>query len=1224
MYQENNKSQLPYVSLAPQIDENVDKNNVYNDALLWAIEDKTIYNIALSGIYGSGKSSILKKFQENNKEKYKFFEISLANFEYKEKNTNLSEITTTKEENNADDTNDIGDISKVDINNIEKSVLQQLLYRVDSRTIPYSRFKKITNRNKKDIMFGIALFLLMVETFVILFYPNIFENINNHIEIMKHLGLPVWYIAILSIILSIVVITIIYFIILKCIKSIKLSKITLKNKVDIEITNTEGKSESIFNKYLDEILYFFEVTDYNVVIFEDLDRFKNPEIFIKLRELNFLINKYENIKRKVVFIYAIKDDIFLTKDRTKFFDFILPVVPYLSSSNSYEILDKYMKKINSNVSKDYINDIAPFIDDMRLMGNIINEFSVYKNNLKLDEYDEKLLSIIIYKNMCPNDFSLLQEGKGFINDMLNKKNNLIEEKKYKINIKIKEYENKINIIISNETNTMDDIVYQLYGLILYYSNEIYNNYDRDSFMISTNENKNMKIRDFVNDDNIKYESINSFSLSYSSTRFSYNRDIVIDNDAYEIFLNNLRNIGKKKKILQEKIKDKDFFQNEIFQLENERRYLDLKTFAELIDELYIDETDKMDKIYGKKYKDSVYDIGKFMLRRGYIDETYPTYLSYFHPGTIGIKEQQYIMALKNQKSADSLSKLENIKYLIEKLDKRDFNGIYYLNVYMMDYLLDLDNRGNHINECRNVAFNSLNRNEKEVKEFFEKYIDHIISNGLYEEYLKMMVSQFPFTWPNMFSVLKDILEKKDLLRMFIKIILNNLEVNRIKKLNVQNCFINTIKSYEDFLDFCSDEIKLENIIDEFDIHFEYLNITEQSNIVDYIFENNYYNLNESYLEIIGKIYFSNNIEFKNANYKTIMLSDYEWLKQFINSNMEKYINVALEKQYLKEDTEQYIIDILSNNEITIDQKKKIIKKENVYFTSIKKIDNELWDFIFDNDKVNMLLENVEEYYTNNGYNTCIRNYIIVHNEILKSPIQSHSLSLEVLKDNELFLKQREILNLSEQTYDIDEIWDFSSDSIKYVLELGLVKDTVDNFNQLSDYYPEFIPEYLKKIYKQEDFDLNECKFDQDKNLVFIFKSDLDIKLKIEILKILEFDNIDNSVLLNNISYFIADFCDLDDIYFSDLEKIVVDLDKKAFVHLINSKIDNLEDEQLVELIKLNNQLRNLLIYRKQVKLEINEENEGFLKTLLNKGLISSYDKKNGKYYSYSKKNPVLV
>ena len=47
----------------------------------------------------------------------------------------------------------------------------------------------------------------------------------------------------------------------------------------------------IFNRHLDEILYFFQATEYDVVIIEDLDRFGTSKVFLKLRELNFLLNE---------------------------------------------------------------------------------------------------------------------------------------------------------------------------------------------------------------------------------------------------------------------------------------------------------------------------------------------------------------------------------------------------------------------------------------------------------------------------------------------------------------------------------------------------------------------------------------------------------------------------------------------------------------------------------------------------------------------------------------------------------------------------------------------------------------------------------------------------------------------------------------------------------------------------------------------------------------------
>ena len=93
-----------YNSLAPKVGKEVDKDNVYTDALLWAIKDKDIKNIALTGIYGAGKSSVLEKFAEENKECYKIFNVSLASFDGKVMNTQ----------------------------NIEECILQQIFYQVDS------------------------------------------------------------------------------------------------------------------------------------------------------------------------------------------------------------------------------------------------------------------------------------------------------------------------------------------------------------------------------------------------------------------------------------------------------------------------------------------------------------------------------------------------------------------------------------------------------------------------------------------------------------------------------------------------------------------------------------------------------------------------------------------------------------------------------------------------------------------------------------------------------------------------------------------------------------------------------------------------------------------------------------------------------------------------------------------------------------------------------------
>ena len=200
----------------------------------------------------------------------------------------------------------------------------------------------------------------------------------------------------------------------------------------------DEKDEALsLNKNMDEILYFFEETNYTLIVIEDLDRFDTPEVYTKLREINKIINSYDAIQRKIVFIYALKDDIFHSEDRTKLFDFIIPVVPYIDVTNSGEYLKRKLKilkfkGLEFDIPNDYITNVAPFISDMRVLNNICNEFIVFKKNIKdsqdLDKLqDVQMLSLIIFKNMYPREFAKLQESEGIIKEAYHDKSSFVKE-----------------------------------------------------------------------------------------------------------------------------------------------------------------------------------------------------------------------------------------------------------------------------------------------------------------------------------------------------------------------------------------------------------------------------------------------------------------------------------------------------------------------------------------------------------------------------------------------------------------------------------------------------------------------------------------------------------------------------------------------------------------------------------------------------------------------------
>ena len=219
----------------------------------------------------------------------------------------------------------------------------------------------------------------------------------------------------------------------------------------------EKNDSSYFDKYLNEIIYYFEVSGTNLVIFEDLDRFDNPYIFDALHELNELINislgQERFIEQKnpsVKFLYATRDSIFEhrtkgivendaarhihrreVENRTKFFDVIVPIVPFSTSHNAYE----YLKQLIDNsafpiaIDRKLLEIVGSEISDYRLLANIVSEFQVFAeqiftswgNNKETAEFFKDhanyLFAFVTYKNTHLTEYEKIRTGESAIDKM---------------------------------------------------------------------------------------------------------------------------------------------------------------------------------------------------------------------------------------------------------------------------------------------------------------------------------------------------------------------------------------------------------------------------------------------------------------------------------------------------------------------------------------------------------------------------------------------------------------------------------------------------------------------------------------------------------------------------------------------------------------------------------------------------------------------------------------
>ncbi len=201
------------------------------------------------------------------------------------------------------------------------------------------------------------------------------------------------------------------------------------------------QSDTYFDEYLDEIVYFFQVSQRNIVVIEDVDRFEDVQVFDTLRALNGLLNSSDQIGQRIVFIYAIRDSVFeqigaprrdgedlpaVIEDsdrakatlkrasRTKFFDLIIPVVPFVSADNARDLMSDAMASDEFKINPALIRLAARHVADMRMIHNIRNEFEVYRNRLVVPASripgidDDLVFAIVLFKNTHLTDFEKIR------------------------------------------------------------------------------------------------------------------------------------------------------------------------------------------------------------------------------------------------------------------------------------------------------------------------------------------------------------------------------------------------------------------------------------------------------------------------------------------------------------------------------------------------------------------------------------------------------------------------------------------------------------------------------------------------------------------------------------------------------------------------------------------------------------------------------------------------
>lgn len=1190
---------------------------VYEEAIDYVFDNPDIKNVAITGAYSAGKSSVLASYKKKH-EKLRFLHISLAHFQSSDKENETKE--------NKKGANEFA---------LEGKILNQLIHQIPSEKIPQTNFKVKKTISFKSVLIRTIVVVLLSVSIIYFTCFNMWKDYVNSLS-------DNWFKSLLSfstnqyalIVVGIIITCLFSLIVYELINIQKNRNIFRKiNLQGNEIEIFEESDDSYFDKYLNEVLYLFENADTNVIVFEDMDRFNTIKIFERLREINTLANiQLKNENKKILrFFYLLRDDLFISKDRTKFFDYIVPVVPVVDSSNSYDQFISHLKKggVFEKFNESFLQGLSLYIDDMRLLKNIYNEFMIYYNRLNIIEPDyNKMLAIIAYKNLFPSDFADLQLNKGFVYTLFNSKNDFIENEIKSLQNSISQRQNYIDKLKSEHFDTIEE-------LNVVFAHKYLNNYNWEH---KQSDELNDFVTNYLNKDRIKEYLSRKQGIDYKKDEKIFELQQEIYNMEQEL----------------NKTHNKQLFQ--IISRENIDSIFKITTKNE------IGEITNFNEIKSSEY----FDLLKFLIRNGYIDETYADYMSYFYENSLSRIDKIFLRSITDKKAKEYTYQLKNPQLVVSRLRLVDFDQEEILNFDLLTYLLHSSSNLEYIER-----FIDQLKNTKNFK-FIGAYFDIAPELPSYIRYLNMR-------WPELFltALRENCLSEQQIRRYSIcSIYYSDDEI--IESVNKNNCLCEYISNSRDYLTIDNPDIdRLIHCFTLLGVCFSGFDYDElDKNLFRAVYEKSLYEINDENLQLIQRevLEEKNDEDILHKNYTLLCSHPDSATTQYINQNINTYFDIILKmSDGMICDDEKVAITILNNSDLTIEHKHSYISALRTTIISIKEItDDSLWSLLLDADIVEYSESNIMDCFNAVKLNESVIAYInrcnidldfskVEYDENTKDKLFGCVIVCESIENS----KYEQILVSLDFYYDDFDITEISDDKIAILIGNNIIRMTSKNLEFLRENYPDQNYNFIFKNIEQYVDIMNDDLFSQDE-LLEILTWNISDELKI---KLLEFSNDEISVVGKDYSSAICLYILKNNLMESDLmvlfssfENWVDSIQIKIFdyaIQYIESVIDNpksvseklkndlirsdrlsrdlkvdllismmpdLDESLIKEILTLLDLTDYLKIFdtRSRPKFEINDENEKLLTAFKENKLIASYEnsEKEG-YYKIIRNKPAI-
>lgn len=756
----------------------------------------------------------------------------------------------------------------------------------------------------------------------------------------------------------------------------------------------------------------------------------------------------KSVYKPLRFFYLLRDDIFASKDRTKFFDFIIPVIPVMDGSNAYDQFIKHLKDggVFELFNNSFLREFSLYIDDMRILKNIYNEFMIYYNRLKIIKPSpDKMLAMIAYKNLFPSDFSDLQLRKGFVFALFDNKEMFKLQRKLEIEKQIEEVQRTIDDAKNEHLESLSewDIIYQ---------------------------SKKNKLSHYQHDAIAQLEEESTIRKAAIDNRLNGRINIyekrIID---LKLAITRVTNEPLKELITRENI-------DEVFSLSIENAIGKKSSFID---------------VRGNAY----FDLLKYLLRNGYIDETYSDYMTYFYPNSLSQADKQFLLSVSNQTKLEYSYPLNEQDKVIERLNILSFDNPEILNFSLMFYLLE--NQTSY-----SVYIEAFYRQLQQTENF-----DYIQEVFIYssewktdDKRLELFVNQLNSLWGEFLCSIINNVEFQEICRdRFILLSLYNTPDDSLEKVNIDNCLTEFISNKKDFLNIT--EPNINQLISRFqllgvaftEIDYE----ISDKDLFEAVYQNSLYKLvftNISQM-LINKYELDVSNDFRRKNYTLILSFPKSPLEKYVSANINEYLNEIFSNCNGEiADDEKAVIILLNNKDVTPDNKEKYINSLITVLENLTDITDEtVWKLLIQHSLIKNSEKNVIEYFIHCNQklpddlvdfinsNSGQYDYSEIRSEYTDE-IQSAFFN-SILSCNEINnVHYREILTSLKRVYRKTgfSIEGIDTDKVLILIDTMIIGMHSDSLPFIREHYPDTVINYVEKgivvyieILNDELFDFDE-------------------------------------------------------------------------------------------------------------------------------------------------------